>query len=95
MSYKQASQAKNEAVRNLLSEAVSLAIFDLQYPQLGNILRYAYDQYLILHVVEPTILFLVARNETEIMRVLVKAIVQLKGKQLLTTELNRGDRTEI
>jgi hypothetical protein len=80
LSFQQAIQSKSEPLRQLLSEGAALAIFEVQYPFLGNILRFAYDQYLILNIGENVVEFLVARHETEIMKVLVKAIVQLTKK---------------
>jgi hypothetical protein len=43
MSYEVAIRCKSNAMLNLLSEGASLAIYEVQYPLLGNILRLAYD----------------------------------------------------
>jgi hypothetical protein len=43
MSYEVAIRCKSIAMLNLLSEGAALAIYEVQYPLLGNILRLAYD----------------------------------------------------
>jgi hypothetical protein len=66
-------------MRLLLSEGAAIAIYESQYSFLNNILQFAYDKFLILSVSENIVEILIARSETEIMKVLVKALVQLKN----------------
>ena len=68
-----------ENLRNLLSDGICLAIHEQDWKQLDSILSFAYTNMLLLHIDFKALNFLVDSQQVEIMRLLIKHLVQYRG----------------